>query len=122
MLEPQTIKFLKQLTRNNNKPWFDFHRAQYETARIDFSNFIQLAIDGIQKSDTAITGMTAKECLFRINRDIRFSTDKTPYKNNFGASIKRGGKKISLCRLLFSLFPRYFFCWRRIMDAGGRAT
>ena len=105
MLEPQTIKFLKQLTRNNNKPWFDSHRAQYEAARIDFSNFIQLAIDGIQKSDTTITGMTAKECLFRINRDIRFSKDKTACKNNFGASIKRGGKKSPYAGYYFHCSP-----------------
>jgi uncharacterized protein (TIGR02453 family) len=101
MLEPQTLKFLRQLDRNNNKPWFDAHREQYEAARIDFSNFIQLVIDALQKSDTTITGTTARECVFRINRDIRFSKDKTPYKNNFGASIKRGGKK--------SPFAGYYF-------------
>ena len=90
MLEPQTLKFLSQLKKNNNKPWFDAHRAQYEAAKIDFSNFIQLVIDAVQKSDTTITGLTAKECQFRINRDIRFSKDKRPYKENFGAFICRG--------------------------------
>jgi len=101
MLEPQTLKFLKQLKKNNNKPWFDSHRAQYEAARIDFSNFIQLVIDALQKKDTTITGLSSRDCLFRINRDIRFSKDKTPYKSNFGASIKRGGRK--------SLFAGYYF-------------
>src|SRR5688572_24819484 len=105
MLEPQTIKFLKQLTRNNNKLWFDSHRTQYEAARIDFSNFIQLVIDGVQRSDTTIAGMTSKECLFRINRDIRFSKDKTPYKNNFGASIKRGSKKSPYAGYYFHCSP-----------------
>jgi uncharacterized protein (TIGR02453 family) len=76
MLEPQTLKFLTQLKKNNNKPWFDAHRAQYEAARIDFSNFLQLVIDALQKSDTTLTGITSRECLFRINRDIRFSKDK----------------------------------------------
>ena len=71
MIEPQTLKFLSQLKKNNNKPWFDSHRAQYEAARIDFSNFIQLVIDALQKTDTTITGLTAKGCQFRINRDIR---------------------------------------------------
>jgi uncharacterized protein (TIGR02453 family) len=101
MLEPQTLKFLNQLKKNNNKPWFDAHRTQYEAARIDFSNFIQLVIDELQKSDTTITGQTARDCLFRINRDIRFSKDKTPYKSNFGASIKRNGRK--------SVFAGYYF-------------
>lgn len=76
MLQPQTLKFLTQLKKNNNKNWFDAHRAQYEAARIDFSNFIQLVIDALQKTDTSITGLTSKECLFRINRDVRFSKAK----------------------------------------------
>jgi uncharacterized protein (TIGR02453 family) len=101
MLEPQTLKFLAQLKKNNNKPWFDAHRAQYEAGRIDFSNFIQLVIDALQKSDTTITGLTSRDCIFRINRDIRFSKDKTPYKTHFGASIKRGGRK--------SPFAGYYF-------------
>jgi uncharacterized protein (TIGR02453 family) len=105
MLEPQTLKFLSQLKKNNNKTWFDSHRAQYEAARIDFSNFIQLVIDAVQKSDTTITGLTAKECQFRINRDIRFSKDKRPYKENFGAFICRGGKKSIYAGYYFHLAP-----------------
>jgi uncharacterized protein (TIGR02453 family) len=105
MLEPQTLKFLSQLKKNNNKPWFDAHRAQYEAARIDFSNFIQLVIDAIQKSDTTITGTASKECIFRINRDVRFSHDKTPYKSHFGASIKRNGKKSPFAGYYFHLEP-----------------
>jgi uncharacterized protein (TIGR02453 family) len=105
MLEPQSIKFLQQLKKNNNKPWFDAHRPQYEAARIDFQNFIQLVIDDLQKTDTTITGMTARECIFRINRDIRFSKDKTPYKSAFGASIKRGGKKSPYAGYYFHFEP-----------------
>jgi uncharacterized protein (TIGR02453 family) len=105
MIAPQTITFLKQLKKNNNKLWFDAHRAQYEAARIDFSNFVQLVIDAVQKIDTTITGLTSKECLFRINRDIRFSKDKTPYKTNFGASIKRGGRKSIYAGYYFSCSP-----------------
>jgi uncharacterized protein (TIGR02453 family) len=101
MLEPQTIKFLSQLKKNNNKPWFDNHRAQYEASRIDFSNFIQLVIDAVQQWDTTITGLTSRDCMFRINRDIRFSKDKSPYKTNFGAIIKRGGRK--------SIYGGYYF-------------
>lgn len=105
MLEPQTLKFLTQLKKNNNKPWFDAHRVPYEAAKIDFSNFIQLVIDAVQKTDTTITGLTSRDCLFRINRDIRFSKDKTPYKSNFGASIKRGGRKSPFAGYYFHLEP-----------------
>ncbi|NTS39562.1 DUF2461 domain-containing protein [Flavisolibacter sp. BT320] len=109
MLEPQTLRFLTELKKNNNKPWFDANRAQYEAARIDFSNFIQLVIDALQKSDTTISGLMARDCLFRINRDIRFSKDKTPYKANFGASIKRGGRKLGFAGYYFHLEPGQSF-------------
>lgn len=105
MLEPQTLRFLSKLRKNNNKQWFDTHREEYEAARIDFSNFIQLVIDDLQRTDTTITGLTSKDCLFRLNRDIRFSKDKTPYKTNFGASIKRGGKKSPYAGYYFHLEP-----------------
>lgn len=105
MLEPQTLQFLTALKKNNNKPWFDAHRAQYEAARIDFQNFIQLLIDALGKSDLTVAGLSARDCLFRINRDIRFSHDKTPYKTNFGASIKAGGRKSGLCGYYFHLEP-----------------
>ena len=101
MLQQSTIKFLKDLKRNNNKPWFDNHRKEYENARQDFSHFIQLVIDKHAKTDPSIGSLKAKECIFRINRDIRFSKDKSPYKTNFGASINRGGKK--------SIFGGYYF-------------
>ncbi len=109
MLEPQTLKFLAALKKNNNKPWFDSHRAEYEAARIDFSNFIQLVIDAVQKSDTTITGITSRDCMFRINRDIRFSHDKTPYKSHFGASIKRGGRKSPFAGYYFHCEPGQSF-------------
>lgn len=105
MLEPATIKYLKALSRNNNKPWFDSHRLEYEAARIDFANFIQLVIDELAKTDPTIAGQEARQCVFRINRDIRFSNDKTPYKVHFGASIKRGGRKSPYAGYYFHLEP-----------------
>src|SRR6185436_15216202 len=101
MLHPSTIKFLKDLKKNNNKPWFDAHRPQYETAKQDFAEFIQLLIDKQGTKDNTIASMKAKECMFRINRDVRFAKDKSPYKSNFGASIIKGGKK--------SIFAGYYF-------------
>ena len=101
MLESSTIKFLKELKKNNDKSWFDAHRPDYEKARKNFENFIQQLIDKTGKKDPEIVALKAKDCLFRINRDIRFSKNKTPYKSNFGASVNRGGKK--------SIFAGYYF-------------
>jgi uncharacterized protein (TIGR02453 family) len=93
MLQSPTIKFLKDLKKNNNKPWFDKNRSSYEKAKADFAGFIQKVIDLHGKKDTSINTLVAKDCLFRINRDVRFAKDKSPYKSNFGASINKGGRK-----------------------------
>src|SRR5437762_8958924 len=105
MLESSTLKFLKDLKKNNNKPWFDTHRKQYETARNDFENFIKTVLDKQGKNDPDLKGLAAKKCLFRINRDIRFSKDKSPYKTNFGASMDKGGKKSGFAGYYFHLEP-----------------
>ena len=101
MLQASTLKFLKDLKKNNNKPWFDAHRKEYESAKSDFMTFVQTVIDKHSKSDPTIKSISAKDCMFRINRDVRFSKDKSPYKTNMGAYINRGGKK--------SLFGGYYF-------------
>ncbi|HET9279516.1 MAG TPA: DUF2461 domain-containing protein [Flavitalea sp.] len=101
MLQPSTLKFLKDLAKNNDRAWFEGHRTQYERAKEDFENFVQAVLDRHGKKDEDLKELTAKKCTFRINRDIRFSKDKSPYKTNMGASMNRGGKK--------SIFSGYYF-------------
>ena len=105
MLQPSTVKFLKDLKKNNNTPWFDKHRKVYESAKADFAAFVQQVIDLYGKKDAAIKKLIAKDCMFRINRDIRFSKDKSPYKTNFGAFINPGGKKSVLAGYYFHCEP-----------------
>ncbi|ULQ55294.1 DUF2461 domain-containing protein [Flavihumibacter rivuli] len=93
MLQSSTLKFLKDLTANNHKDWFDQYRKRYEAARKDAEALVQQVIDIHGKKDPSIAGLTAKECFFRINRDIRFSKNKSPYKTNFGISINAEGRK-----------------------------
>jgi uncharacterized protein (TIGR02453 family) len=109
MLQPATIRFLKALKKNNNKPWFDANRKTYEEAKKDFEVFVQSVIDKFSKSDGTIKTLKAKDCMFRINRDIRFSKDKSPYKTNFGASINKGGKKSMKAGYYFHLEPGQSF-------------
>jgi uncharacterized protein (TIGR02453 family) len=94
------LKFLKQLGKNNDKSWFDANRKTYETARQEYIDLIDQVIKGLKKTDPAIGEQTGKSCLFRINRDIRFSKDKSPYKTNFGASINAHGRS--------SMMPGYY--------------
>lgn len=101
MLQQSTLRFLKNIKKNNDKSWFEAHRNQYEDAKTDYENFIQAVLDRHSKKDEDLKELTAKKCMFRINRDVRFSKDKSPYKSNFGASMARGGKK--------SIFSGYYF-------------
>ena len=109
MLQSATLKFLKDLKKNNNKPWFEAHRKEYEAAKSDFAAFIQAVIDNHSKSDPTIKSIVAKDCMFRINRDVRFSKDKSPYKTNMGAYINRGGKKSVFAGYYFHCEPRQCF-------------
>jgi uncharacterized protein (TIGR02453 family) len=92
MLQPATLKFLKELAKNNNKEWFDANRKKYETARADYIALADAIIKGFCKKDKDFEQLEGRKCLFRINRDIRFSKDKSPYKTNFGASFEKGGR------------------------------
>ncbi len=91
-LHPQTLKFLSSLKRNNNKEWFEKNRALYESIRNDFILVVGKVIENLRISDPSIADIEPKSCLFRINRDVRFSKDKSPYKINIAASISKGGK------------------------------
>lgn len=93
MLQNSTLQFLKQLKKNNTKEWFDANRKKYETAKADYASFIQNVIDKFCKTDKKLTTLKSKDCLFRINRDVRFAKDKSPYKTNMGAYINADGKK-----------------------------
>lgn len=95
MLQSQTLQFLKDLKENNNKPWFDVNRKTYEAAKTNFGEIVEVIIKGIGQFDRDIeeAHLQVKDCTFRINRDVRFSKNKDPYKTNFGASFSKGGKK-----------------------------
>lgn len=88
-----TLKFLKDLANNNHKEWMDDNKKRYQEAK---AQMVELVSEVIKKSAVfapELSGLDPKKTLFRINRDVRFSKNKDPYKTNFGASIVEGGKK-----------------------------
>jgi uncharacterized protein (TIGR02453 family) len=101
MLQKSTVGFLKELKKNNTKEWFDTNRKKYEAAKADFAALTNAVIHGLGKKDPFVASLLAKDCTFRINRDVRFSKNKDPYKTNMGMYLSRGGKK--------SLFSGYYF-------------
>ncbi len=88
----QVLNFLSDLSMHNNKPWFDLNREAYEKAREQFERLIDIIIDEFRAPD-GLQDLTARDCISRIYRDIRFSKDKSPYKTNMWATIAPGGKK-----------------------------
>ncbi len=92
--EPDFIQFFKDLAANNNKDWFDTNRVRYEKiVRDPFKVFVDHMIAELHKVNPKFSDLQNKDCIFRINRDIRFSNDKTPYKLNVSALVAVGGKK-----------------------------
>ena len=116
MLQPATIKFLKSLKKNNNREWFEKNREKYEEARADFEKFIGELIKSMSKVNKKIAGLTPKDCVYRIYRDVRFSKDKAPYKTGFAASITEGGRKS--CNAGFYIHIEPGGKWESILAGG----
>jgi len=110
MNEPEKLfNFLNELKDNNNRDWFAANKATYENCKKNFEAFINELLAGIASFDSSVSNLTAKECVFRIYKDIRFSHDKTPYKTNFGAYMSRGGRKGGYCGYYFHVEPSESF-------------
>ena len=87
------LEFFKELAPNNNKEWFDKNRKRYlSSVKEPFKQFVSDLIQEVAKLDSEVQ-IEAKDAIFRINRDIRFSKDKTPYKLNNSAIISKTGRK-----------------------------
>ena len=91
-MESQTLHFLSQLAENNNREWFQENRKLYDAAKADMEKLVGSLIQEVGKFQD-LGNLQVKDCLLRINRDIRFSKNKAPYKNNLSAGIGPGGKK-----------------------------
>lgn len=86
------IPFLAELAENNTKEWFDTHRQQYNLARTELVEFTAKLLESLSYSNPWVSVLNPSKCLYRINRDIRFSNDKTPYKTGVGIFIAPGGR------------------------------
>jgi len=96
MVSIETLNFLKELKENNYKEWFHAQKNRYAAVKTEMEQITNQLIAGIATFDEGVTGLNPKNCLFRINRDIRFSADKSPYKTNLGSFVVEGGKKSGL--------------------------
>lgn len=87
------LQFLSDLRENNSRDWFQAHRADYERAKSTFHKMIAMTIERIGEFDPVIRAIEVKSTVYRINRDTRFSPDKSPYKVHLGSYINPLGTK-----------------------------
>lgn len=99
------LKFLKDLSANNNRNWFQENKDRYEAARKEFCELLEELIKGISLFDPSVSHLEPRDCIFRIYRDVRFSHDKSPYKTHFGGFISAKGKKSLHCGYYIHLEP-----------------
>ncbi|MEO7213463.1 DUF2461 domain-containing protein [Mucilaginibacter sp.] len=95
MIQAQTLDFLKELVDNNNREWFQANKERYDKARENLIGLTTILISKVHQIDPGVSAdLDPKKSVMRIYRDIRFSKNKTPYKNNFGVSIPSHGLKL----------------------------
>lgn len=99
------LTFLAGLQKNNNKAWFEKHRTAYEDAKVRFEALVDDLIGELGKAED-LSGVTAKESVMRIYRDVRFSKDKSPYKSGMGAAIGPGGKRSARLKYYLHIEPK----------------
>lgn len=94
MIDEKTLGFLEQLSSNNSKEWLDENRSDYNFAREDILNMTQKLINLVSEIDVGIAKahLNPKKCITRLNRDLRFSKDKTPYKTDYYIVLNQNGK------------------------------
>ena len=83
MITKNIIQFLKDIETHNDRVWFTAHKDEFLLAKADFERFVAALIENMSKFDPSLEYLNAKDCIFRIYRDARFSKNKSPYKTNF---------------------------------------
>lgn len=92
MLKKESLKFLEDLKVNNNRDWFLANKKRYEAYKEDYHKLVSDFLQVLKPLDPALEQLEVKNCTFRINRDIRFSKDKSPYKDHMGMWFSGGAK------------------------------
>ena len=80
-----TLKFLEAVKRNNSTEWLHTHRDLYQQEKKRFSQFVEAFLREVKSMHPILEDLQVKDCIYRFNRDLRFSKDGKPYKENFGA-------------------------------------
>jgi len=86
------LNFLQNLSNNNSLDWMKENKKYYEQAKMEFENLVHKLINGVKTFDDSIENLSPRDLIFRLNKDTRFSEDKSPYNPSFRAHISKNGK------------------------------
>jgi uncharacterized protein (TIGR02453 family) len=103
------FKFLTELAENNNRDWFNQHKKRYLAIKNEFDMYVGNLIRALNEIDPSIGHVDAKDCVFRIYRDVRFSLNKDPYKTHLGAYISKDGRKSQIAGYYVHVQPGQSF-------------
>lgn len=103
------IEFLETLKENNTREWFTQNKTWYDKTRKTWEQYTANLIMAMQNVDKNLAYLEPKDCIFRIYRDVRFSSDKSPYKSNMGVWLVKGGKKSPLAGYYLHIEPNSCF-------------
>lgn len=109
MLQKETMQFLAGLAKNNDRAWMEKHKDEYKTAKEDVEMFAADLIARTMRFEDRITGLSPKETMFRLHRDVRFSKNKLPYKTHFGVVIGPRGRKSPEAMYYIHISPQEAF-------------
>ena len=101
----KTLEFLRKLSRNNNREWFEKNKPRYLEIKDEFELFVGELLHKIIVHDESLAGLDPKKLMFRIYRDVRFSKDKTPYKTHLSAGLSSAGKGTGIPGYYFQIEP-----------------
>jgi uncharacterized protein (TIGR02453 family) len=99
----QYLLFLNQLKDNNNREWFLAHKKEYEALNVQYMEWVDMILARMVVVDDALAFLSVKDCVFRINRDVRFTNDKSPYKTRLSGIFSNSGKSGHNCGYYFEI-------------------
>lgn len=105
MIEKASLEFLTDLKANNNREWFHANKKRYDAFRENYLEVVAAFLSEMSTLDPALRHLDVKDCAFRINRDIRFTKDKSPYKTHMGIWMSTGQKNTNLAGYYLQLEP-----------------
>lgn len=109
MIEKDSLQFLTDLRHNNNRDWFLAQKKRYEKYKENYHALVAEFIGEMSQYDEQLASLNVKDCTFRINRDIRFSKDKSPYKSHMGIWLSTGQKNTNLAGYYIHIEPGQSF-------------